>query len=152
MSGLLELKRQRMPSHGTLRRVFHTPLEEAEFDRRVQEYHQQEQTGSGKVLFMDGKALRGTRVAGQERSDPVLSLYAVDDQLVLAQAAVDTKENEIVAAPAYRMLLPHPLKYNNLVIGLIKRTGHNHAARARRFYAGHIAQAFGVLLTAKCPS
>jgi len=99
LSGLLELKRQQMPSHSTIRRVFHTTLEEAEFDRMAQEYNQQEQTGAGKVLSMDGKALRGTRVADQERSDQVLSLYDVDDQLVLAQAAVDTKENEIVAAP-----------------------------------------------------
>ena len=99
LTGLLELKRPQMPSHSTIRRVFHTILEEAEFDQMAQEYNQQEQTGSGKVLSMDGKALRGTRVAGQERSDQVLSLYAVDDQLVLAQAAVDTKENEIVAAP-----------------------------------------------------
>lgn len=99
LSGLLELKRQQMPSHSTIRRVFHTTLEEAEFDRIAQEYNQQEQTGSGKVLSMDGKALRGTRVADQERSDQVLSVYDVDDQLVLAQAAVDTKENEIMAAP-----------------------------------------------------
>jgi len=74
-------------------------LEEAEFDRMAQEYNQQEQTGSGKVLSMDGKALRGTRIADQERSDQVLSLYDVQDQLVVAQAAVDTKENEIVVAP-----------------------------------------------------
>ena len=88
-----------MPSHSTIRRVFHTILEEAEFDRMAQAYNQQEQTGSGKVLSMDGKALRGTRIADQERSDQVLSLYDVQDQLVVAQAAVDTKENEIVAAP-----------------------------------------------------
>jgi predicted transposase YbfD/YdcC len=48
---------------------------------------------------MDGKALRGTHLADQERSDQVLSLYDVQDQLVVAQAVVDTKENEIVAAP-----------------------------------------------------
>ncbi len=96
---LLGLKSQQMPSHSTIRRVFHTTLEEAEFDRMAQEYNQQEQTGSGQVLSMDGKALRGTRIADQERSDQVLSLYDVQDQLVVAQAAVDTKENEIVAAP-----------------------------------------------------
>lgn len=99
LAELLELKHQRMPSHSTIRRVFHTILDEAEFDRMAQEYSQQEQTGAGKVLSMDGKALRGTRIAGQERSDQVLSLYDGQDQLVLAQAAVDTKENEIVAAP-----------------------------------------------------
>lgn len=98
LAELLELKHQRMPSHSTIRRVFHAILEEAEFDRMAQEYSQQEQTGAGKVLSMDGKALRGTRIAGQERSDQVLSLYDGQDQLVLAQAAVDTKENEIVAA------------------------------------------------------
>jgi predicted transposase YbfD/YdcC len=99
LTGLLELKRQQMPSHSTIRRVFHTILEEAEFDRMAQEYNQQEQTGSGKVLSLDGKALRGTRIADQEPSDQVLSLYNVQDQLVVAQAAVDTKENEIVVAP-----------------------------------------------------
>ena len=99
LAGLLELKRQQMPSHSTIRRVFHTILDEAEFDRMAQTYHQQEQTGQGKSLAMDGKALRGTRIADQESSDQVLSLYDVQDQLVVAQAAVDTKENEIVAAP-----------------------------------------------------
>jgi predicted transposase YbfD/YdcC len=99
LAELLGLKNQRMPSHSTIRRVFHSILEESEFDRMAQEYSQQEHTGTGKVLSMDGKALRGTRVAGQERSDQVLSLYDIQDQLVLAQAAIDTKENEIVAAP-----------------------------------------------------
>jgi predicted transposase YbfD/YdcC len=96
---LLELERQQMPSHSTIRRVFHTTLSEAEFDRMAEEYNQQEQTRQGKSLAMDGKALRGTRIAGQERSDHVLSVYSPQDQLVLAQEAVDTKENEIVAAP-----------------------------------------------------
>lgn len=99
LAELLELERQQMPSHSTIRRVFHTILNEAEFDRMAEAYHQQEQTEPGKSLAMDGKALRGTRIAGQERSDQVLSIYSPEEQLVLAQEAVDTKENEIVAAP-----------------------------------------------------
>jgi predicted transposase YbfD/YdcC len=99
LAKILMLREKRMPSHSTIRRVFHTTLDESEFDRMAQAYQQQEETGSGKVLAMDGKALRGTRIAGQERSDQVLSLYDVQDQLVLAQEAVETKENEIVAAP-----------------------------------------------------
>lgn len=87
--GLRGLKRQQMPSHSTIRRVFHTILEEAEFDRMAQEYNQQEQTGSGQVLSMDGKALRGTRLADQERSDQVLSLYDVQDQLVVAPRVLE---------------------------------------------------------------
>lgn len=99
LAKLLNLKQEGMPSHSTIRRVFQYIVDEAKFDRMSQEYNQQEQTGTGKVLAMDGKALRGTRVAGQERSDQVLSIYDVQDHLVIAQAAVDTKENEIVAAP-----------------------------------------------------
>jgi len=48
---------------------------------------------------MDSKTLRGTRIVDQESSDHILSVYAVQDQYVLAQEAVDSKENEIVAAP-----------------------------------------------------
>jgi predicted transposase YbfD/YdcC len=99
LAELLKLKRAWMPSHSTIRRVFHSILDEAEFDRMAQEYQQQEQSRRGKVLAMDGKTLRGTRVAGQERSDHVLSIYEVEAQSVLAQEAVDSKENEIVAAP-----------------------------------------------------
>ncbi len=48
---------------------------------------------------MDGKTLRGTRLAAEEPADQVLSVYDVDEQCVMAQIAVDRKENEIVAAP-----------------------------------------------------
>lgn len=99
LSQLLKLKRAWMPHHNTIRRVFHDILDEAEFDRIAQAYSQQEQTGAGEILAMDGKALRGTRIAGQEDSDYVLSIYNVAEQQVVAQAAVDRKENEIAAAP-----------------------------------------------------
>lgn len=99
LAKLLNLKRLWMPSHSTIRRVFQDTLSEAEFDCMAQEYHQQEQSGKGEVLAMDGKALRGTRIAGQERNGHVLSVYDVQDQYVLAQQTVDNKENEIVAAP-----------------------------------------------------
>ena len=96
---LLKLRRTWMPHHNTIRRVFQNILDESEFDRLAQEYAQQEQTNEGQVMAMDGKALRGTRIAGQEGSDYVLNLYNVTEQQVVAQAAVDSKENEIVVAP-----------------------------------------------------
>jgi len=36
---------------------------------------------------------------------------------------------------------------HNLVIALIKRAGYTNAAKARRWYAGHLAQAFALLIT-----
>jgi predicted transposase YbfD/YdcC len=57
------------------------------------------QAGGGEQLAMDGKTLRGTRIGDQEPADQVLSVYDVQAQRVAAQAAVDQKENEIVAAP-----------------------------------------------------
>ncbi len=99
LAKLLKLSRTWMPHHNTIRRVFQAILDESEFDRMAQEYSQQEQSHEGEVLAMDGKALRGTRMAGQEGSDYVLSVYEVADQQVMAQVAVDRKENEIVAAP-----------------------------------------------------
>jgi len=99
LAKLLGLKRVWMPSHSTIRRVFHSMLDENEFDRLAQEYHQGEQNKEAEVLAMDGKTLRGTRIAGQERSDHVLSLYEGQGHYVLAQQAVDSKENEISAAP-----------------------------------------------------
>jgi predicted transposase YbfD/YdcC len=96
---ILKLTRAWMPSHSTIRRLYQTTMSEDEFDRLAQEYHQKEQSDRGKVLAIDGKALRGTRIAGQEQSDQVLSIYNVEEHLVIAQAMVDTKENEIVAAP-----------------------------------------------------
>jgi predicted transposase YbfD/YdcC len=96
---ILKLERDWMPHHNTIRRVYQEILDEAEFDRLAEEYSQQKPVEVGEVLAMDGKALRGTRIAGEERSDHVLSVYDVETQQVLAQASVEMKENEIVAAP-----------------------------------------------------
>ena len=99
LAALLGLKGQRMPSHSTIRRVFHSIVDEAEFNRLAQAYSQQRPGESGGVLALDGKTLRGTRVAGQEAGDHVLSVYDVSQQQVIAQALVENKENEIVVAP-----------------------------------------------------
>jgi predicted transposase YbfD/YdcC len=98
LAQLLKLKRTWMPHHNTIRRVFQDIVDEVEFDRLMQEY-QQQQAERGEQLAMDGKTLRGTRIADQEPADHVLSVYDIQNQCVLAQAAVDRKENEIVAAP-----------------------------------------------------
>lgn len=48
LSGLLGLKRLQMPCHSTIRRVFHTTLEEAEFDRMAQEITNKSKQGQAR--------------------------------------------------------------------------------------------------------
>jgi predicted transposase YbfD/YdcC len=50
-------------------------------------------------IALDGKTVRGTIPAGSTQGVHLLSAYAVEAGRVLAQDAVATKENEIVAAP-----------------------------------------------------
>jgi len=98
LAELLQLKRTWMPHHNTIRRVFQTIVNAAEFERLVREYHQQ-QPGSGEQWAIDGKTLRGTRIPDEAKAVHVLSVYDVQAQRVVAQAVVEKKENEIVAAP-----------------------------------------------------
>jgi predicted transposase YbfD/YdcC len=106
LADLLGLQSQRMPSHSTIRRVFHSIVDEEEFRWLAQAYSQHHQEEIGAVLALDGKTLRGTRVAGQEAGDHVLSVYDVTHQQVIAQAPVDSKENEIVVAPRVLETVP----------------------------------------------
>jgi predicted transposase YbfD/YdcC len=98
LTQLLGLKRSWMPHHNTYRRVFQEIVSPEEFEQLMEEYHQQTEA-DGEVLAMDGKALRGTWMAGQERSEYVLSVYDGQTQQVKVQEVVEAKENEIVAAP-----------------------------------------------------
>jgi len=98
LAELLQLKRTWMPHHNPIRRVFQTILSVAEFERLVRDYHQQ-QPGGGTQWAIDGKTLRGTRIPDAAPAQHILSVYDVQTQRVVAQAVVETKENEIVAAP-----------------------------------------------------
>lgn len=97
--GLLGLQRKQMPHHNTYRRVFQRILSVEEFERLMEEYHQQQSGAEEEQLCVDGKVLRGTRGGGERSGGQVLSIYAGESQQVKAQAAIESKENEIVAAP-----------------------------------------------------
>jgi len=86
-----------MPHHNTYRRVFQDVISETEFKKLMESYHQQGE--AGEILQMDGKALRGASIPGEEQNHYVLSLYDGQNQRVLTQEIVNEKENEIVAAP-----------------------------------------------------
>ena len=87
-------------SHMTYRRVLQEMVSPEEFEGIVQVYHQQRLKSEQKiVLSIDGKSMRGTIPYGEQRGVHLLAVYVAGQGLVLAQAKVDRKENEIVIAP-----------------------------------------------------
>jgi predicted transposase YbfD/YdcC len=100
---LVELKildRDAVPCHMTYRRVLQENVDAQEFDGLISQYHQQRlKVEQEIVLTMDGKTLRGTIPFGELRGTHLLTVYEPKQGLVLVQAQVDHKENEIVVAP-----------------------------------------------------
>jgi predicted transposase YbfD/YdcC len=94
---LLQLKRAKMPSHHTFRRIMAQVVYEEEIERLVGDYN----CGGehGEVYALDGKALRGVRKKDEEGGDYLLSVYDVDKAKVMSQVEVGRKENEIAKAP-----------------------------------------------------
>ena len=87
-------------SHMTYRRVLQDILSVEEFERLMERYNQQQLTQKQEiVLSMDGKTVRGTIPGRETRGTHLLAIYVPREGLVLAQAKVDRKENEIVVAP-----------------------------------------------------
>ncbi len=66
----------------------------------IGEYQRSRQPGDREIVIsIDGKTLRGTILSGEGRGVHLLAAYLPGSGLVLMQVAVDSKENEIVAAP-----------------------------------------------------
>jgi predicted transposase YbfD/YdcC len=88
------------PSHMTYRRVLQNSVQPEEFERLVSEFQQSRYEAGQEVVFsMDGKTLKGTIPGGEWKGTHLLSIYVPDQGLVLVEAEVDGKENEIVVAP-----------------------------------------------------
>lgn len=93
-------KSTKTASHMTYRRVIQEIVDLDELLTILQEYQQlQLVEGQDILLSMDGKTVRGTIPAGECRGTHLLAIYVPQQGLVLAQAEVDRKENEIVVAP-----------------------------------------------------
>lgn len=94
------LVKKRAPSHMTYRRALQQVVSPEELEKVLCEFHQsQMKTGREIVLSMDGKTLKGTIPSGEMRGTHLLSIYEPEQGLVLVEAEVDRKENEIVVAP-----------------------------------------------------
>jgi predicted transposase YbfD/YdcC len=95
------LSKRKAPCHMTYRRIMQFIVTPEELERLMSEYHQFcLEKGTEIVFSMDGKTVRGTIPQGETRGTHLLSLYVAGQGLVLMQAEVDRKENEIVVAPS----------------------------------------------------
>jgi predicted transposase YbfD/YdcC len=94
---LMQLKKSRMPSLNTYRRILADGAGQEEVERMVGKYNQGGE--HGEVYGLDGKAVRGMRKKDEEGNEYLLSVYDVKHWKVLAQVEVGRKENEISKAP-----------------------------------------------------
>lgn len=87
-------------SHMTYRRVLAETVSCEALEDVLTRYHRQQlQEGEEIVLSLDGKTVRGTIPAEECQGIHLLAVYVPERGLVLAEAAVGRKENEIVVAP-----------------------------------------------------
>ncbi len=96
----LQLKRQALPCHNTYRRVLSGAVDLYELQQVTSRFLTQGlNQGQSVLVAIDGKTLKGTIPKGQSRGVHLLAAYLPAEGIVLMQMAVDSKENEIKAAP-----------------------------------------------------
>ena len=96
----LGLPRARAPHRTTYSRILGSTLSVEDFESMAGAFFaQSRQPGATVQLTIDGKTLRGSIGAGETRGEHLLAAYLPGEGVVLAQVAVDRKENEITAAP-----------------------------------------------------
>lgn len=115
IAGVLGLKRKGMPSHHTYRRILAEGVDEDEFERLVRERHRRHgESGYHVVMAIDGKVLRGTIDLDVHDGLCLLAAFLPGVGVTLAQIAIESQQNEIVAAPT---LLNYVDLRNKVVIG-----------------------------------
>ena len=115
LASLLGLKRKEMPSHHTYRRILANQVDRDEFEMLARTHHRRHgKTGYQVVLSIDGKVFRGT--IDLEASDGLclLAAYLPGEGITLAQVALESRQNEICAAPVLLELVD---LRNKVVIG-----------------------------------
>jgi len=97
---LFGCEKQRTPCLNTYRTVLGEVISEKELQAAFTRFLLTQYGGQRTVLVaIDGKTMRGTIPRGASSGVHLLAAYLPAEGMVLAQVAVDTKENEIKAAP-----------------------------------------------------
>lgn len=110
LAALFGLTRATMPHPSTWSRLFAEAVDVAALEHALGQFFQATQAPShvpargSSILAVDGKTLRGTIRVGQTSGVHLVAAYLPERGVVLAQLAVDRKENEIVVVPT---LLAH---------------------------------------------
>jgi predicted transposase YbfD/YdcC len=100
LAEVLPFSRPRAPSLNTYRRVLGEHIDIEDFERVVREFFAaQPGAGTSRVIALDGKALRGTILTGQTHGRHLLAAYLPGEGGVILQMEVESKENELSAAP-----------------------------------------------------
>ena len=97
---LFDLKHPKMPSVNTIRRTLSDTIVATQL-QTVLVYFLHEKYGGqeSQHIVLDGKTLRGTIPKGETKGVHLLSAYLPEEEVVIGQIEVETKENEISAAP-----------------------------------------------------
>jgi predicted transposase YbfD/YdcC len=115
LAEMLGLKRKRMPSHHTYRRVLAQGINAEEFEELSRKQCQHRgKAGYQVVVSMDGKVVRGTIDTEVNGGLCLLAVFLPGEGVTLAQVAIESKQNEISAAPT---LLGYVDLRNKVVVG-----------------------------------
>lgn len=96
--GLLGIGRKRLPHQTTYDRVL-AKMDGDAFDQVVGAFFAHKRDDGHWSITLDGKVLRGTIRAGETQGTHLLAAYVPERGVVLMQVEVDSKANEISAAP-----------------------------------------------------
>ena len=115
ITSVLGLKRKSMPSHHTYRRTLASGVDEEEFEELSRKHFRNRgKAGYQVVVSMDGKVIRGTIDTEVSNGLCLLAIYLPGEEVTLAQVAIESKQNEITAAPT---LLGYVDLRNKVVVG-----------------------------------
>ncbi len=96
----LGFQRERVPCLNTIRTVLSEVVSLNELQQLFTRYlHQCFGGQRSRLISLDGKTMRGTIPKGKQQGVHLMAAYLPAEGIVLAQVAVDHKENEISAAP-----------------------------------------------------